>query len=100
MTKTIIKECTTCGENGHTYLECPKVPFGFLMAGAFGVPMIDGGEAEYVANLQQLHDEGKGIGKVQTFPTYEERPDEHGPWCEDDVVYKGCKTCWQRVEAG
>lgn len=31
------RKCVTCGENGHWYSECPKVPFGSLMGAAFGL---------------------------------------------------------------
>ena len=90
--KPIVKSCITCGEDGHTYVECPKVPFGFLMADAFGVPSLHNDE-ECRANLQQLYDEEQGIGRI--MPSEEDRPDKHGPRCEESRIYKGCKTCWQ-----
>ena len=30
------KECVTCGGKGHTYLECPRVSFTDIVAGALG----------------------------------------------------------------
>ena len=37
--------CITCGEEGHTYLECPKVNFFDLFAASFGLPDITTGES-------------------------------------------------------
>ena len=31
------RECVTCGEKGHWYTDCPKVPFNLLMGAAFSV---------------------------------------------------------------
>lgn len=34
----IEKECTSCGEKGHHYNECSKVPFLGMIAGVIGIP--------------------------------------------------------------
>lgn len=34
------RECVTCGERGHWYLNCPRVPFFALAAAAFGGPAL------------------------------------------------------------
>lgn len=36
--RKITKSCVSCGEDGHTYLECKKVPFIGLVAETFGLP--------------------------------------------------------------
>lgn len=52
------KYCITCHENGHTYLECPRVSFGALVAGAFGVPTLFGQTPEEaLRELQQIETE-------------------------------------------
>ena len=36
--KKIEKYCTSCGENGHHYDECKKVPFLGMFASVCGIP--------------------------------------------------------------
>lgn len=45
----ITKHCISCREDGHTYLECPRVSFGALMCGAFGIPVLFGQTPEEAA---------------------------------------------------
>jgi hypothetical protein len=35
--KSYGKECISCGQKGHTYLQCNKKPFFGMLAGAFGL---------------------------------------------------------------
>jgi len=34
------KECISCGQKGHTYLQCAEKPFFGMLAGAFGLNTI------------------------------------------------------------
>lgn len=34
----ITKHCVSCGEDGHTYLECNKIPFIGMVSELFGLP--------------------------------------------------------------
>lgn len=58
------RECVTCGERGHWYTECPRLPFGSLVAAAFGVPIIAGpSEDELRVELAKLQAERVGMFK-------------------------------------
>lgn len=37
MSENIEKECISCGEKGHHYNECTKVPFFGIVAATFGL---------------------------------------------------------------
>lgn len=53
---TTEKVCVSCGETGHTYLECDKVHFPSLVAHLFGVPMLLGGQSkeEMLKNIAEI----------------------------------------------
>lgn len=53
--------CVMCREDGHTYMECPRVNFWDLTAGVFGLAMPSGkSTAEVAAELQKLNNEQRG----------------------------------------
>jgi len=39
------KQCITCNESGHTYLECPHLGFGDMFLSFLGAPSISTGES-------------------------------------------------------
>ena len=50
----VTQNCITCGEDGHTYINCPKAPFAAIVAGAFGLPDITGNRAQVRKKLEEL----------------------------------------------
>lgn len=38
--KKVTKECISCNQKGHTYLECTKHPFYDMVCDAFGIPKL------------------------------------------------------------
>ena len=50
----ITQQCITCGESGHTYIDCPRAPFAEIFAGAFGLTDLSGRRREVAKNLDQL----------------------------------------------
>ena len=60
MVDKVDKYCVTCKGSGHTYTECPRVSFGSLLCGAFGVPDLLGPPRELtITELQKIEDEAK-----------------------------------------
>lgn len=57
MAEDIKKRCITCDGEGHTYMECPRVPFGILAAGAMGASVPD--REQYEAELRKIEAERK-----------------------------------------
>lgn len=43
------KFCITCKAEGHTYLECERVPFFNLFSAAIGVPVLCGKQPDELA---------------------------------------------------
>lgn len=55
-----MQHCVSCDEDGHTYLECQKLPFFSLAAYAFGVAPLGGPSREELAvEIQKLRERNK-----------------------------------------
>lgn len=62
-----MKHCLSCHQDGHTYLECPSIPFGSLIAHAFGVPDFLGPPPDQLA---------EEIAKAERYKQYLELKEE------------------------
>lgn len=59
----IVKHCITCHGSGHTYLECPRVPFFSLFQASLGIqPIIGPSKAELIHELEQIEIERENKG--------------------------------------
>jgi len=82
------KHCVTCDEDGHTYLECPRVNFGDLLMASFGMRPIGTTPEALREELDKIERErdAKGGPRVRSCPgCYAAFFDETGanPLCRD-----------------
>jgi hypothetical protein len=67
------RECVTCGQKGHWYTDCPKAPFGLLMAAAFGVAS-EADKQRLQEGLKEIYDDPEsGLSKAAEMERAERR---------------------------
>ena len=91
--RKIVKKCITCDAEGHTYDQCPKVPFGALMAGATGVTNILGDQEEAAQNLAEIAERRRRRDMIGLWIIgYAEA--HNGPY---NCVHGGCGALAQKL---